>query len=84
MYGVLNRIRHTKQFIPNYIKRAIATALSDPIMDYGNVVTYGWGAHSTENQVHRDLVADNDKIKRIFSNQNVITILLNIASVCMD
>ncbi|XP_055308105.1 uncharacterized protein LOC129572187 [Sitodiplosis mosellana] len=35
-------------------------------MDYGNVVTYGWGAHSTQNQVHRDLVADNDKIRYIY------------------
>jgi hypothetical protein len=42
VYGVLNRLRHTKHFIPNYIKRDIATALIDPIMDYGDVITYGW------------------------------------------
>lgn len=66
VYGVLNRIRHTKHFIPNYVKRDMAVALIDPIMDYGNVVTYGWGAHSTQNQVHRDLVADNDKIRYIY------------------
>lgn len=66
VYGVLNRIRHTKHFIPNYVKRDMAVALIDPIMDYGNVVTYGWGAHSTQNQVNRDLVADNDKIRYIY------------------
>jgi len=66
VYGVLNRIRHTKHFIPNYIKRDMAVALIDPIMDYGNVVTYGWGAHGTQNQVHSDLVADNDKIRYIY------------------
>lgn len=41
VYGVVNRIRHTKRFIPNYIKRVIATALIDPILSYGDVVTYG-------------------------------------------
>jgi hypothetical protein len=66
VYGVLNRIRHTKQFIPNYIKRDMAAALIDPIMNYGDIVTYGWGAHSTQNQLHRDLVADNDKIRYIY------------------
>lgn len=65
VYGVLNRLRHTKHFIPNYIKRDMATALVDPIMDYGNVVTYGWGVHGTLNQVNRDLVADNDKLRYI-------------------
>lgn len=66
VYGVLNRLRHTKHFIPNYIKRDIATALIDPIMDYGNIVTYGWGAHGTQNQIQRELVADNDKIRYIY------------------
>lgn len=65
VYGVLNRLRHTKHFIPNYIKRDIAGALLDPIMDYGDIITYGWGAHGTQNQVHRELVADNDKIRYI-------------------
>lgn len=66
VYGVLNRIRHTKHFIPNYIKRDIATALIDPILDYGDVVTYGWSAHGTQNQDNRILVADNDKIRYIY------------------
>ena len=63
VYGVLNRIRHTKRFIPNYVKRDIATALIDPILSYGDVITYGWGAHSTQSQENRILVADNDKIR---------------------
>jgi len=66
VYGVLNRIRHTKRFIPNYVKRDIATALIDPILSYGDVITYGWGAHSTLNQENRTLVADNDKIRYIY------------------
>lgn len=33
-YGVLNRIRHTKYTIPNYVKGDIVTALIDPIMNY--------------------------------------------------
>lgn len=66
VYGVLNRIRHTKRFIPNYVKRDIATALIDPIISCGDVVTYGWGAHSTLNQENRIVVADNDKIRYIY------------------
>ena len=66
MYGVLNRIRHTKRFIPNYVKRDIATALIDPILSYGDVISYGWGAHSTQSQENRILVADNDKIRYIY------------------
>jgi hypothetical protein len=66
VYGVLNRIRHTKRFIPNYVKRDIATALIDPIMSYGDVISYGWGAHSTLSQENRILVADNDKIRYIY------------------
>lgn len=34
-------------------------------MDYGDVVTYGWGVHGTQNQVHRELVDENDKIRYI-------------------
>lgn len=66
VYGVLNRIRHAKHFIPNYIKRDMTAALIDPLMDYGNVVTYDWGARGTQSQLNRDLVADNDKIRYIY------------------
>ena len=66
MYGVLNRIKHSKDIIPNYVKRDIATALVDPILDYGNIITYGWGVHGTLNDQNRILVADNDKIRYIY------------------
>lgn len=65
-YGVLSRIRHTRHTIPNYIKRDIVTALVDPVLDYGNVVTYGWGVHGTIGDESRILVADNDKIRYVY------------------
>lgn len=66
VYGVLNRINHTKHIIPNYVKRDIATALIDPLLDYGSIVTYGWGAYGTNGEESRMLVADNDKIRYVY------------------
>jgi hypothetical protein len=67
IYGSLNKIRHTKQFIPNYIKRDIATAVIDPLFNYGDVITYGWNVHGTISDENRLLIADNDKIRYIFN-----------------
>jgi hypothetical protein len=67
IYGCLNKIRHTKQFIPNYIKRDIATAIIDPLFNYGDVITYGWNVHGTISDEHRLLIADNDKIRYIYN-----------------
>lgn len=63
VYGALNRFRHTKHFIPNYIKREIATALIDcnGLWDY----YIRLDAHGTQNHVQRELVAGNDKIRYI-------------------
>lgn len=66
MYGVLNRIRHTARIIPNYVKRDVATALIDPILDYGNIISYGWDVHGTQSQENHILIADNDKIRYIY------------------
>lgn len=65
-YGVLNRINHTRHTIPNYVKRDIATALIDPILDYGSVVVHGWSAYGTNGDERRMLVADNDKIRYVY------------------
>lgn len=66
IYGILNRIRHTKNYIPNYVKRDIATAFIDPIFNYGDVITYSWGVHGTNSEDERLLIADNDKIRYIY------------------
>lgn len=65
--GVLSRIRHTRHIMPNYVKRDVSTALIDPILSYDDVITYGWGAHGSINQENRILIADNDKLRYIFS-----------------
>lgn len=64
---MLSRIRHTRHIMPNYVKRDVSTALIDPILSYDDVITYGWGAHGSINQENRILIADNDKLRYIFS-----------------
>lgn len=66
-YGALNRLRHTKLYVPNYVKRDIVAALVDPILSYGDIVTYGWRVHGSINDENRILIADNDKIRYIYS-----------------
>lgn len=66
IYGNLNRIRHTKNCIPNYVKRDIATAIIDSIFNYGDIISYGWGIHGTNSDDDRLLIADNDKIRYIY------------------
>ena len=52
--------------MPNYVKRDIVTALVDPLIDYGNIITYGWGVHGTVSEECRVRVLDNDKIRYVF------------------
>lgn len=59
-------IRHTRHTVPNYIKRNIATALVDPILDHANVVMYGWRVNGTIGDENKILVTDNDKIRYIY------------------
>lgn len=65
IYGALDRIRHTKKCIPKKAKKEITSALIDPVMDYGDVVSYGWQVHGTMTDEARILVADNDKIRYV-------------------
>lgn len=64
---MLSRIRHTRHIMPNYVERDVATALIDPILSYDDAITYGWGAHGSINLENRILIADNDKLRYIFS-----------------
>lgn len=49
---------------PNYVKRDIVITLVDPVLDYTNVLVYGWrcAVHGTVGK-NRILAADNDKAK---------------------
>lgn len=77
----------TKHFIPNYIKRDIATAPVDLVTDCGDIIAYNWYAHGTRNQVHRELVADNDKLRyilRVKRNEHVTERRQNLCALTPD
>lgn len=67
MYGALNRVNHVRKFLPENIKRDISCAIIDPIISYGNVISFGWGAHGTNGTEARIKVADNDKIRFVYN-----------------
>lgn len=61
--------------ILNYIKQYMATPLIDPIIDYGHVMVHnGLGAHGTQNQIDRQLIAEVSPLTLTPESQTKITL----------